>query len=175
MRHAHSFKKKNGALSPRIGRMTPRDAGPAPAERTTVMSGEQNKELARRYLEEVWGMGNVVAEEELLATDFVDHMPPAGTPPTREGHQRSLVMFRTAFPDMKITVEDLIAEGDKVVDRWTVTGTQTGDLFGMTPTGKRIEISGMDILRIEDGKIREIWHVEDVFGMLRQLGVFPQP
>ena len=139
------------------------------------MSLDQNKELARRYVEDVWGKGNVVAEEELLATDFVDHMPPLGTPPTREGHHQSLVMFRTAFPDLQITLEDLIAEGDKVVDRWTVRGTQTGDLFGVSRTGKQIEISGMDILRIEGGRIQEIWHIEDVLGMMRQLGVLPQP
>lgn len=75
---------------------------------------------------------------------------------------------------MLITVEDLLAEGDKVVDRWTARGTHPGELIGIPPTGKEVTITGMDILRISNGKIAEIWHQEDMLGMMQQLGVIPQ-
>ena len=84
-------------------------------------------------------------------------------------------MLRAAFPDLQYTVEDQIAEGDKVVTRYTASGTHRGELMSIVPTGSRVEITGISITRIEDGKIEEIWENYDALGMMRQLGVIPSP
>ena len=84
-------------------------------------------------------------------------------------------MMRAAFPDLQYTVEDQIAEGDKVVTRYTASGTHRGELMGIAPTGSRVEITGISITRVEDGKIEEIWETHDALGMMRQLGVIPSP
>jgi steroid delta-isomerase-like uncharacterized protein len=137
------------------------------------MAAEENKAIARRYIEEVWGKGDVAAERELLAPNFVDRHPVPGFPDNREGHHQTLVMFRNAFPDLRMSLEFLVAEGDKVVDHWTARATHQGDLMGMPATGKQITITGSDVLRIENGKIAEIWHEEDMLGMMQQLGAVP--
>jgi steroid delta-isomerase-like uncharacterized protein len=137
------------------------------------MSAEENKALARRYIEDVWNKGDFAAEQEVLAPDFVDHNPTPGFPATREGHHQVLSMFRTAFPDMRLNLECLVAEGDKVVDHWTATGTHRGDMMGIPPSDKRFTITGSDIAHIENGKITELWHQEDTLGLLSQIGVIP--
>ncbi len=136
---------------------------------------EQNKAIARRYMEEVWGKGDYDAERELVASNVVDHNPAPGQPGGFEGHHHALTGIRTAFPDGRLTVEQLVCEGDKVADRWTFTGTHLGESMGMPPTGKKVNFTGVDILRIEKGKVAEIWHQEDMLGMLTQLGVVPAP
>jgi steroid delta-isomerase-like uncharacterized protein len=144
-------------------------------ERNSSMSTEDNKALVRRAYEEIWGKGDFAVEQELVATDVVDHNAPAGLPPGLEGHHQGLVMFRNAFPDLQITLGDLIAEGDKVVDRWTMCATHTGPFMNIPPTGKQVTVTGMDISRIKNGKIVEYWHQEDMLGLLQQLGVIPVP
>ena len=84
-------------------------------------------------------------------------------------------MYRTAFPDMRITIEDQVAEGDKVVTRWTASGTHQGDLMGIDPTGRRATVTGITIDRISGGKVEETWTNFDAMGMMQQLGVIPSP
>jgi predicted ester cyclase len=136
---------------------------------------EENKAVVRRFnelVEEYWRTGDADAFDEVVASDFVHHAP--GLPPDLEGMKQSLPMFRAAFPDMRLTEEDLIAKGDKVADRVTVRGTHEGELMGIPATGKQVEFTETHISRIADGKIVERWGEWDVLGMMRPLGAVPQ-
>lgn len=136
---------------------------------------EQNKTLVRRYNDEFWGSGDESLVEELFADNLVDHNPAGNDlPPGREGMRQALANFRTAFPDLTTSLEHLIAEGDKVVLRWKARGTHEGELMGIPATGKQVTLSGIDILRIENGKIAERWAEYDNLGLLQQLGVVPE-
>ncbi len=119
------------------------------------MSKAQNKTIAQRFNEDVWGRGDEAALEELLSPDFVDHGALPGQTPDREGHKQILGVFRSAFPDLQVTTEEIIAEGDKVVSRWTARGTHQGELMSIAPTGKEVTITGIDVLRIAEGKVVE--------------------
>ncbi len=140
------------------------------------MSIEQNKAVARRLIEEVFNRGNIDLVDELIAPDFVEHeeMPP-GTPAGREGNKAATIMLRSAFPDFKATIDDTVAEGDKVVLRLTWSGTQEGEFLGIPPSGKRFSIPVFDILRIDGGKIVEHWGQMDQMAMMQQLGATPGP
>jgi len=109
----------------------------------------------------------------LCAPDFVNHSAPPGVPPTREGLVQLTAAFRQAFPDGRMALEDMLAEGDKVVTRKTFRGTHQGDLMGLPPTGRRVEIGLIDIVRVVDGKVVEHWNAVDNLGMLQQLGAIP--
>ena len=136
------------------------------------MSAEENKALARRVLEEIFNNGNLDLADELIAPDYVDH-DPAMPEDIRgpEGFEEYVSAYRTAFPDIHIEIEDQIAEGDKVVTRWTGTGTHERELAGIAPTGNRVILPGMEIVRISDGKLVEGWEGYDSMTMMRQLGV----
>lgn len=135
---------------------------------------EQNKALLRRWFEEVVNSNNYAAVEEILAPDYVSHFP--GAPPTdRDGHRGMVEMFAAAFPDWTEQIEDLVAEGDRVVGRMTAGGTHTGEFQGMQPTGKKVTITGIGIMRIKDGKVAESWWEFDAIGLMTQLGALPQP
>ena len=134
---------------------------------------EQNKAVSRRLVDEVFGKGNISAVDGLLADDFVDHNPIPDQPPGREGFKHTASAVRTAFPDLTLTVDDMIAEGDKVVTRWTGTGTHSADFMGIPTTGKKVTITGIGIDRIAGGKIVEHWEQFDAMGMMQQLGVIP--
>jgi steroid delta-isomerase-like uncharacterized protein len=121
------------------------------------MSFEKNKALARRYQEEVWGKGKLSLLDELLAADFVDHSLPAGMDPGFAGAKSAVQGALDAFPDGQWTVEDLIAEGDKVVIRWKMQATHEHAFRGIAPVGKPVTVAGITILRIADGKIAERW------------------
>jgi steroid delta-isomerase-like uncharacterized protein len=137
---------------------------------------EANKALARRLYDELASQGNLSLADEIVAEDFVDHNPPGpGIPPGREGLKQVFTTFRSAFPDLRMRVEDQIAEGDKVVSRLTVSGTNQGDFMGMPATGKSASIGVVDILRFEGGKITERWGEADFMGMMQQLGHAPTP
>jgi steroid delta-isomerase-like uncharacterized protein len=138
------------------------------------MSLEENKIIARRFVEDVWGKGDFAAERELLATNVIDHNPLPGFATGFEGHHQVLAMFQNAF-DGHVTLEDVIAEGDRVVDRWTFHGTHRGELFGIPATGKQVTFTGIDISRIENGQIVEFWHQEDILSLMQQLGAIPTP
>lgn len=133
------------------------------------MSTEENKTLVRRYVEAIHG-GNIGEGEELLAPDFAFHV--SGTPGPLDGEAFGQLFagFLSAFPDMAVTVEDLIAEGDRVAARVTTRGTHAGELMGLAPTGSRVEWSGISITRHANGKIVEQWGEFDALGLLQQLG-----
>ena len=137
---------------------------------------EQNKAVVLRQIEEMWSKGNLKVIDELYAADFVDRSP--GVPPDMargpEGVKLFVSMFRGAFPDIQGEDDELIAEGDKVVVRWSARGTHEGDFMGIPPTGKQISISGTSIYRIAGGKIVEEWTHADMLGLLTQIGAIPE-
>jgi predicted ester cyclase len=123
------------------------------------MSAEENKSLVRREQEELWNhSGDLDAAEELFAAGEA------------EAAKQQAADFRRGFPDVTSTIEDLIAEGDKVVARWRSRATHRGDYMGIAPSGKEVEFTGISIYRIEGNKIAESWSVEDQFGLMRQIG-----
>lgn len=138
------------------------------------MSIEENKAVALRYFTEAWGKGDIVVEDAVISPDFVDHNPTPGFPPNKEGTHQFLLHFRQAFPDLQFTLEDLVAEGDRVVDRWTMYGTHLGEFLGTPPSGKKVVFTGIDILRIVGGQIVESWHIEDQLGAFQQIGMIPK-
>ena len=138
------------------------------------MSTEDNKTLMRRFFEEVYTKKNLAAIEEFIAPNHIDHSAAAaGLPVGAEGSRQAIGMMLTGFPDLHVTVEDMIAEGDKAVVRMTMRGTQQGAFGSISPTGKQVAVSTIDIVRIEGGKIAEEWGIDDMLGMLQQLGVVP--
>jgi steroid delta-isomerase-like uncharacterized protein len=106
---------------------------------------------------------------------FVDHQALPGLPPGREGFKALNVMFRSAFPDVWVDVDAIVAEGDRVAARWTSTGTHQGDLFGIPATGRKVKVTATVVYRVEDGRLAEGWINRDDVGMMRQLGVIPSP
>ena len=140
------------------------------------MSTEQNKVLVRRMVEQVFMQGKTSQADEFLAPDFVEHeeLPP-GIPSGREGVKQLTNMFRSAFPDFRATIDDIVAEGDKVVIRQTWSGTHKGEFMGVPPTGKSVSFGVIDIIRIAGGKFVEHWGQMDSMGMMQQLGAIPTP
>jgi steroid delta-isomerase-like uncharacterized protein len=134
---------------------------------------EQTKTIARKVFEDVQSQGNLALVDEIVANDFVGHTPPADIHGP-EGAKQYDAMLREAFPDMQITVEDQIAEGDEVATRWTCRGTHEGEFQGLPPTGKRVTMSGLTVFRIANGKIVEGWSRPDLLGLLQQLGAVPE-
>jgi steroid delta-isomerase-like uncharacterized protein len=133
---------------------------------------EENKALARRYLEEVWDKGNVDLIDELFTTDFVRHGPPAVEGEVRgpEGFKGLVSTYHAGFPDFQVTIDDMIAEGDSVVSRWTVKGTHQGELMGNAPTGNQVTFTGYLFDRISGGKIEEEWVDYDTLHVMQQIG-----
>ena len=130
------------------------------------------KDIARRLLYEAFNGGNLDVIDELIDPDLVYHAPD-GDIRGLEGARQLVIAMHSDFPDFHVAVDDVIAEGDKVVVRFTDTGTYQGDDFGVTATGKQVTWTGVDIFRIADGKIIEGWGVGDLLGLMRQLGVYP--
>jgi steroid delta-isomerase-like uncharacterized protein len=138
------------------------------------MSLEENKKLFRRWLEEVVNENNYGVVEELLAPDYVAHFP-GGQDMDRDGHRGMVEVFAAAFPDWRESIQEVLAEGDKVAMRVTAGGTHTGDFQGMEPTGRTLTITGMAFARIENGRIAESWWDFDALGLMQQLGAIPAP
>jgi steroid delta-isomerase-like uncharacterized protein len=136
---------------------------------------EENKALVRRFVDEVQSGGNIDVIDELCSPEFVNHSAPPGMPADCEGVKLVTAMFRQAFPDSYFTVEDMIAEGDKVATRKTFHGTHEGEFLGIPPTGRPVSIGLIDIVRVADGRVVEHWSIGDSLGMMEQLGVIPQP
>lgn len=136
-------------------------------------SGETNTVVARRFGEDVWGHGDMDAADAVLAEDFVEHNPAPGQPAGREGHKQVLKLWREAFPDLTLSVDDVFAAGDRAALRWTARGNHTGTLMEISPTGRQVTLTGIDILRIVDGKIVERWGQFNGIEMLQQLGALP--
>jgi predicted ester cyclase len=139
------------------------------------MGTEENKANARRFVEEAINRGNVAVADEQAAPNFVDHSLPPGAPPTVEGIKAFLMQFRAAFPDLHYTIEDQIAEGDRVVQRLTGTGTMKGDFMGMPAANKSAKWSEIHITRWANDKAVEHWGVVDQMDMLAQLGFAQAP
>lgn len=136
------------------------------------MSTEANKEIVRRYYEDVLNGGRTALLDQLATPDYEEHDPLPGQRTGLEGLKDRVTMLLTGLSP-HFTVEDVIAEGQKVVVRWTNSGTHVGEFFGIPPTGKSFQISGVDIHRLQEGMMAEHWHVVDVFALLQQLGALP--
>lgn len=136
------------------------------------MSAEANKELVRRFYDEVWAGGNVQFAEEVFADDYVRHdLRPTAAAPGPGGQAQIAAAFRNAFPDLEWGIDLVLAEGDLVAARWTASGTNTGSWGETPPTGRRVEFSGVNIFRFgSDGKVAEIWNHRDDLGLTEQLG-----
>jgi steroid delta-isomerase-like uncharacterized protein len=139
------------------------------------MTPDEGAALINRFYDEGWNANNLDVYDELVIEDFVDHQAIPGLPPGREGFKMLNSMFRAAMPDVWVTVDDIITDGDKVAARWTSTGTHQGDLFGIPPTGNAVKITATVVYRTEDGRLAEGWINRDDFGLMRQLGVIPTP
>ena len=133
---------------------------------------EENKAIVRQQEEELFTQGNLDAADEVYAPDYVGH-DPSNSEEVRglQAAKRAASDYRQAFPDLRVTVEDLIAEGDRVAARLRVRGTHLGELDGIAPTGRRVDCTGIVISRIEEGKIAVDWANFDDFGMMQQLGL----
>ncbi len=141
----------------------------------TADAGEtaHSRELGRRVFEEIFSHGRVSLIDETYAPDFVDDSRGGGSTP--ELIRRAVAGWRTACPDLAIAVDDEVAEGDKVVVRWTATGTQTGDFQGFPATGKHVKVTGLTLFRVVQGKISHEWTQLDWLGLYEQLGFSLQP
>lgn len=126
------------------------------------MSTEQNKQTVRRYLDEVWNKGRIEASAAFLAPGYLRYGGPGTDPLDVEGQRIRLQSFRTAFPDVSLVIEDMVAEGDLVAFRFTMSGTHRGPFQGIDPTGRRISVPGLDLVRLKDGLLTEHWGGADL-------------
>ena len=132
---------------------------------------EKNKDFIQVYTEDYWNKHNIAAFENYFTADFIVHFADGDL--NGEQYKGLCQAYFAAFPDLHITTDELIAEGDKVVKVWTANSTNKGDFMGIPATGKRIVIKGIEMFRISDGKIAELWASMDNLGMMQQLGVIP--
>ena len=141
------------------------------------MLSETNKTVSRRFFEEVFGKGELNLLDELITTDHVNSGPGSipGLPTGPEGTKQLVTLYRNAFPDVHFTIDEQIAEGDKVVTRWSAQGTHQGELAGLPATGKSSTVTGIAVDRLVNGKIAESWGIFDEFGLMQQLGAIPMP
>jgi steroid delta-isomerase-like uncharacterized protein len=136
------------------------------------MSSEENKSLVHRYIE-VLNSGKFEMLDDMLAPHYKRYLSPIVAPLTPEAQKQRLAGLRAAFPDVDLTIEDLIAEGDRAAFRMTLRGTHQGAFQGIPPTGKPVTVSAFDVVRIENGKFIEHWGGPDLLNLLQQLGVLP--
>jgi predicted ester cyclase len=134
------------------------------------MSVEGNREVVRRFTDEAWGRGNLAVAEELLSPDLNNHRTRPGQPHGREGMLETLRQFHEAFGVRRFIPERLIAQRNEVADSWEMIAFHQGDFYGNPGTGQLVTLSGADWYQVSDGQIVEIWHEQDVFGVLVELG-----
>jgi predicted ester cyclase len=138
------------------------------------MSTEENKAIVRRFLEGIFSQGNPDVVDELAAPGFVVHDPSSEAGEVdAQGVKESIAWSHSAFPDLRVTIEDQVAEGGKVATRWTVRGTHQGEMMGAAPTGNQVTFTGTQTDYISGGKLVESWSNWDTLGMLRQIGTVP--
>ena len=139
------------------------------------MSAEENMAIVRRFAEEGWGKKNLTVVDELVAPNWVDLNPIGmlGQQQGAEGVKSNIKMMQSAFPNFSYTTEEMVADKDKVVVRWTAGGVHQGPFFGMAPTGKSATWSGVNIYRLSGGKIVAEWGLVDMLGLMQQLGGLP--
>jgi steroid delta-isomerase-like uncharacterized protein len=135
------------------------------------VSPEQNRALVRRWYDDVLNDRNFAAVDEIVAPDFVINGQPVGS----EGIRQAAVWVRSVFPDLRVTVEDVVAERDRVVTRFTARATHCGEFLGVPATGKAVTMSGVHVDRVAHGRIAERWETVDLLGLLQQLGATIQP
>jgi steroid delta-isomerase-like uncharacterized protein len=131
------------------------------------------KSLLTRFYGEI-NAGNLDVVDELIADDFVEHEEFPGISQDKEGVRQFFSIFRAAFPDMRMEPHDVLADGDLLCCRATMSGTQRGEFMGMPPSGKRFEVTGFDLLRVREGKVTEHWGLMDAMKMMQQLGAVPE-
>lgn len=139
------------------------------------MSAQETARLARRWYEEYAEEKDLSVVDKYLAPDFVNHTPPPGIPNDRDGYKQVLTMYTTGLPDFQVFVEDVVAEEDKAAVRWRVKATHTGPLMGIPASGNEVNITGMGIVHVRDGKIVEQWEIADMLGLMQQIGAAPTP
>jgi steroid delta-isomerase-like uncharacterized protein len=137
------------------------------------MSTEDNKVVIRRWNEEIFNEKRIDRADELVTQDYVDQSALPGQAPGLEGAKEKWAMFVAAIPDLRVTMDEMVAEGDRVAARWTAEGTHQGELLGIPPTGKRIRWSGISICRVAEGKLAEQFERWDRLDLMQQLGVIP--
>lgn len=130
---------------------------------------EKNITLVKRLFEEVWNKGNLSLVDEFLAADFVDYNRPPDAPDGREGYKAGVNMIRTAFPDFHFTLDQILAEDNRVAIRLTGSGTHKGDFLGISPTGKQVTLGSMTFIHIKNGKLAERWGISDIPRVIQQL------
>ncbi|HEY7030871.1 MAG TPA: ester cyclase [Thermomicrobiales bacterium] len=140
------------------------------SDQTTL---EDNKSIARRLLLDDISQGDERVADEIIHPDFYDHTNPPGMQHGLAGHKAIVRLFRAAFPDSDWAIEDLVAERDRVVARTVFRGTHQGDFFGIPASGKHVEVGGVHVMRIADGKVVEHWGSNDDLGLMRQIGAIP--
>ena len=136
----------------------------------TTPTTDELKDIARRFFDEIWNQRDESAIDRLIPEHAVGNDPDFGS--GREGFRTQWREWQSAFPDLHFEIVDLVAEGDKVLTRWVLTGTHRGAFLGLAPTGKAIEVSGMSLDRIEDGRVAEGFDGWDALGLRRQLGLY---
>lgn len=136
---------------------------------------DEQEAIVRRSIDEVWNGGRLEVVDEILADDYVRH---ESTLPRvvrgRDELKATVRLYRDAFPDLNVVIEDMVSTGDLVTTRWRASGTHRGELTGLSPTGRRAEVTGLNLARIRDGRIHEEWQEWNEAAMLRQLGVLPE-
>jgi len=131
---------------------------------------EENKRVVEQFIQALFTRGELTAVDDYLAADFVDHNPTIpGRPGDREGMRSASQMFRAAFPDWHSRIDDLLADGDKVIERFTAGGTHQGPLMNIEPTGRTVSLSGINIFRVQDGAIVERWGILDQLALMQQI------
>jgi steroid delta-isomerase-like uncharacterized protein len=139
------------------------------------MSLEANKDLVRTYVETIFNQRQVERADELVAPDYLDHAALPGQALGLQGAKQKWAMYLVGIPDLRVTIEELVAEGDKVAVRRSYEGTHRGELLGIPPTGKQVRLGGISIFRLAGGKIAEHWEQLDRLALMQQLGVLPTP
>jgi len=135
---------------------------------------QANTDVIRKVYQ-AFNSGNFDALDQLVAADLVDHNPVPGQSPGIQGLKEQFALFKAGFPDMQVSIEQIFGAGDLVADRVIGRGTNTGPFLGLPPTGKQVQLEAIETYRFANGKISDAWHVEDLFGLLIQLGVIPPP
>jgi steroid delta-isomerase-like uncharacterized protein len=134
------------------------------------MTPDEAKAVVRGYVDTVWNRQQMDRADECVAADFIDHGALPGQAGGLAGAKQKWAMYQAALPDLRVTIDDMVAEGDKVAVRRSYTGTHQGHLFGVPPTGKAVRFVGFGIFRLADGRIAEHWELFDRFAIMQQLG-----
>lgn len=156
--------------------VSPCRESPYSAKGDNAVSTEANKDLVHRlWYEELWGKWNTGIADDLFTPNYILHLAGSPDPVARDGTKHVVSMFGAAFPDLTHTVEEMVAEGNTVAARWTIRGTHQGEFQGMAPTGKQVQVTGITIHHLTEGRITESWLVFDTLTVLQQLGAIPIP